>query len=509
MLVKSLSIKERELFRFHSFPPNLRTQKAIQWQMFKLLCNMESYQPEKLYKLFAEKDWLKTQRLLGVNKFELKRKLLLFIGTLADESIVQRHIQLQAINVLYHRGLYKECHKQANLFKKEQIEVGQNSYATIANFYALMSAEFGADTNNTDLIAKYTNEQVRLCEEAYTNACMYRIYTRLYVIQLGGVLITGKALRSEIQKLAADPIFKNKPEELSFNTRRYYYMAKAIAARLTGDIKNAVFYTEKEYSLGQNDKGKKQPTDEMQSIADVIHSHILAGNPNKVKAWLKIFYAQLKHYKLNPLNYKYLTLHFELALAVLHRRNEHKKDILPAVKSSLHEKLIELESYYLNNFTLINTGIRKIFETDLAMGFYEYGDLNKSLRYVNAFLEQDVNAEMGSRIIDIYQLFALLVKYDLVQSGNKKNNVERFANKCAKLRRKLLVKSLEHDVSVELAFLDTFDAIIKNFFNKVQVKQAFIKLLNTLNKLNRDEASYLSQLNNIFNLIEWVKCRSN
>lgn len=506
-LVKSLTAKEAELFRQHSFPPNKRTKKAVQWQMFKLMYAMESYKPEILNRLFKVPDDFKKQRLIGVNRFELKRKLLLFTGTLADEPIIQRHNQLQALNALYKKGLYYECHKQANLFKAEQTATGQFSYASIANFYALMSAELSGESNSTQLILQLADEQVKLCGDAYTNAYMYRIYTRLYVLQLGGVLVTDKQSRSEIQKLLSDPILGADPNKLSFNTRRYFFMAKAIGARLTGNATEAVFYTEQEFLSAANAPGKIRPTDEMQSISDVIHSHILANDAHKVKEWLTLFYNKLKEHELNKKNYQYLILHFELALAVLVHRAAQRAGALTAAKKHLHQKLSEVELYYLKNSLKINTGIRKILETDLAMGYYEYGDLKKSLRYFNAFLDQDINADMGNRIKDIYHLFCLLVKYDLVRNNNATYTIDSFGKECAKVRRKLLAKATDFDVSVELAFLDAFTTIAKHFYDKKKVSTTFKKLVTILNGYSTNNLSYLHQLNNTFNLTAWVEKR--
>lgn len=504
-LIKSLSAKEAELFRQHSFPPNKRTKKAVQWQMFKLQYAMNSYQPEFLQRLFKEKDEFKRQRLIGVNRFELKRKLLLFMSTLADEPIQQRHNQIQALNTLYKKGLYYECYKQASLFKAEHTAAGQFSYASIANFYALMSAELSGETNSTDLILQLAQEQVKLSEDAYTNAYMYRIYTRLYVIQLGGVLVTDKKSRLEIQKLITDQALAADPDKLSFNTRRYFFMAKAIAARLTGNTKDAVYYTEQEFYNTVNASGKILPTDEMQSIADVIHSHILANNAVKVKEWLKLFYNKLKQHGLNKENYMFLILHFESALSALLYRTAKATGKLTTAKNNLYQKLTETELYYLKNSTEINTGIRKILETDLAMGYYEYGDLKKSLRYFNAFLDQDINADMGNRIKDIYYLFSLLVKYDLVCSGDKKYTIDAFIKECTKVRRKLLAKATDYDISIEIAFLDSFNAIAKHFYDKKKVSDTFKKLLTILNSHESNNLSYLNQLNSTFNLTNWVK----
>ncbi|MFM2307837.1 MAG: hypothetical protein RLZZ367_2506 [Bacteroidota bacterium] len=504
-LIKSLSAKEAELFRQHSFPPNKRTKKAVQWQMFKLVHAMNSYQPEVLQRLFKVKDEFKRQRLIGVNRFELKRKLLLFLGTLADEPILQRHNQIQALNTLYKKGLYNECYKQANLFKAEQTAAGQFSYASIANFYALMSAELSGETNSTDLILQLAQEQVKLSEDAYTNAYIYRIYTRLYVIQLGGVLVTDKKSRLEIQQLITDPALAADHDKLSFNTRRYFFMAKAIAARLTGNVKDAVYYTEQEFFNAVNTQGKILPTDEIQSIADVIHSHILANNTAKIKEWLKLFYSKLNEYRLNKENYMFLILHFESALSALVYRTATAASALTVAKNNLYQKLTETEQYYLKNSTKINTGIRKILETDLAMGYYEYGDLKKSLRYFNAFLDQDINADMGNRIKDIYYLFSMLVKYDLVCNNDTKYTIVSFAKECTKVRKKLLAKATDFDISIEMAFLDTFNTIAKHFHDKKKVSDTFKKLLTVLKNYETDSLSYLNQLNNTFNLTAWVK----
>jgi hypothetical protein len=505
-LISKLTDKEQREIKEQLGAGNSQTEPVL-LLMFNALCRMKEYDEGALLKAINRKRTLakkgKISNSISVHKASLKKIVLNHMATMVASAARDRHQKLEIIHTLYEKGIVEETLFQVALFKKEVIKDQKFSYAVTANFYAIMALEHSQEANVPGKVIELAEESAEYAYREYLNARVYAFYVKAYSLQLRGSVTSDKDSLKKVEDLNKDESNLIDENIVLNNTRRYLFLAKTILARFNADYELSLLYSEKTLEVArQSPKFGTSHSwyNEFCTVVDTLYGCIMARQPQKMKPLIALARQIVKNSQPDNINrLNGIITHVEFNMLLL---QDEPKTWVP--------ELLSLQAYYKANANQLQIAVRRVLEFDLATGFFKQADFKSALKYLRAITGSDIHALEGINEKNMIYLLILITLYELLYNVEKgKVEIENFATELRSYSRKIKSLGEEFDTRVEKAFIQCFEALVKQYPDKNKRLASLQALYRTLSTWQDQNLLYLKQMNNMFDLTAWVKQKTD
>ena len=235
-LIKSLSRNERRYF--HLFSQLQKGDKAY-LNLFASLDKLKEYDEKKFKERHKEKDFIKN---LAWRKHHLYHLILKSLESYHESFDTEVYSLLHRNEVLYEKGLYKQCRKILN--KAKTIAQKYEMYHIIFEILnwedVIASKLFEVDTQLN--VIKESKENIVLLSNLtdYKNILM-EIYNLHHVI---GVFRKPEE-KKKLNHIITSRLWKSESEAMTFKAKRHFYYSHFLYCFMNGDYKSGYEYTKK------------------------------------------------------------------------------------------------------------------------------------------------------------------------------------------------------------------------------------------------------------------------
>ena len=299
-LIKSLSRNERRYFRLFS---QLQKGDKEYLNLFVALDKLKEYDEKKFKEKNREKAFVKN---LAWRKHHLHNLILKSLESYHDSFDTEVYSLLHRNEVLYEKGLYKQCRKILNKAKAiaQKYEMFHIIFEILNWEDVIASKLFEVDTQLNVIQESKDNIVILSNLTDYKNILM-EIYNLHHVI---GVFRKPEE-KKKLNHIITSKLWKSDSEAMTFKAKRHFYYSHFLYCFMNGDFKSGFEYTKKCV-----DSFLTQP----EQIAYNSHFYITATNAflyccTVLKKHEEMFEAILK---LNE-NKKHFTKRSERAAATL------------------------------------------------------------------------------------------------------------------------------------------------------------------------------------------------
>jgi hypothetical protein len=486
-LIKSLTKSEKRFFKLMS---SLQEGDKNYLKIFDYIDARESYNEEELKRHFKGEVFIKH---LPSEKNQLYKLILKSLRAFHSEETVSStlKLELQNVEMLYNKALFKECEKFLTRAKNTAKEYEEFYYwfeflswekRLLENAY-----ESGVFTKDLD---KLIEEEESVIAKLRNLAEYQIIYSKIdKVFRSGG--FTKSLKESEVvEEIANYHLIKGKDTALSVKASSMCYYIKGLCAASQRDYNlSFTFFNKTREILDRNPKikyelGQRYVMTMSHLLRCYIEVHDFENAQSVIDEMREL--EGKKGFNSVDITLKIFTRSFILELMLLHVMGDFRKciQLIPVIE----RKELQFGEMVSKEQTLL-------FNYYKAYSFFGVGDYKKALYYLNIVLN-DTEQKLRQDIYSYARLFNLILHYEL---GNYD-----FLEYLLKSTNRYFVKK-EFSVSSEIIFIKHMGKLSKAVNNNERLL-IFEFMKDELEEIlsNHDERVVLQY----FDILAWITCKT-
>lgn len=403
-LIKSLTKSEKRFFKLLS---SLQEGDKNYLKIFDYIDVHEEYNEEELKKHFKKEVFVKH---LPSEKNQLYKLILKSLRAFHSEETVSSILKLELQNVenLYNKALFKECEKflqRAKCIAKE--------YEEFYYWFEFLSWEKRLLENAYES-GVFTKDLDKLIEEEedviakLRNLAEYQIiYSKIDKVFRSGGFTRSKKEREVIDEIANYHLIKGKDTALSVKASSMCYYIKGLCAASQRDYNlSFTFFNKTKEIFDKNTKIKNELGQRyVMTMSHLLRCHIEVYNFESAQLVIDEMrdLEGKKGFNSVDVTLKIFTRSFVLELMLLHSMGDFKKciNIIPLIE----RKELQFGEMVSKEQTLL-------FNYYKAYSYFGVGDYKKALFYLNILLN-DSEQKLRQDIYSYARLFNLILHYEL------------------------------------------------------------------------------------------------
>jgi hypothetical protein len=248
-LVKSLSKSEKRYFKL-SVSKYSSAEESNYIVLFDAIDNQEEYDEDKVKKKFSKG---KAAKNFPTEKNHLYRLILKTLRNYSTEQTIENRLKdmLLEAEFLYNKALYDQCGKI--LMKSKELAIVHDVYFALLEIYELESQLLliSEDHDELDEHLSKGSEISRSMFRKASNSMEYRInHTKAFSLskKLGDDR-RNETLVEELEKILAQPLYKDEANALSFEAKHYFYFMHGVYYRVKRNYPLNYEYSKKDLEL--------------------------------------------------------------------------------------------------------------------------------------------------------------------------------------------------------------------------------------------------------------------
>lgn len=271
-LIQSLSRSEKRYFKLFSNRHSGK-QGNNYLRLFDAIEEQEEYNEEQIRNKFRGEKFL---RQLPVAKNYLYKTILRSLSNYHSQAVDAQLIeQLQFIQILFEKRLYKQCQKQIHKSKKtaEKHEKHTHLLNLLIWERRVMSNEHFLSTKIEE-IDLLTHQEQDLLEQASKTSLIFNRFSKLFIHYLKA---GAPRTREELQvydDMLNDPLFSLEQSSLSFSAKGYLLLARSIYAKATHQAQ--IFYDSTQALKQMYDASPEQAEENEKAFITTIANLMIA-----------------------------------------------------------------------------------------------------------------------------------------------------------------------------------------------------------------------------------------
>lgn len=403
-LIKSLTKSEKRFFKLMSA---LQEGDKNYLKIFDYIESHDVYKEDELKKHFKNEVFIKH---LPSEKNQLYKLILKSLRSFHSEETVSSVLKLELQNVenLYNKALFKECEKflqrAKNIAKEYEefyywIEFLSWEKRLLENAY-----ESGIFTKDLD---KLIEEEEDVISKLRNLAEYQIIYSKIDKVFRSGGFTRSQKERELIEEIANYHLIKGKDTALSTKASSMCYYIKGLCAASQRDYNlSFTFFNKTKEILDKNNKLKNELGQRyVMTMSHLLRCQIEAHNFDNALLVINELrdLEGKKGFNSVDVRLKIFTRSYVLELMLLHSMGDFKKclTIIPLIE----QKELEFGEMVSKEQTLL-------FNYYKAYSYFGVGDYKKALFYLNIVLN-DTEQKLRQDIYSYSRLFNLILHYEL------------------------------------------------------------------------------------------------
>ena len=398
-LIKSLSKAEKAYFKKNAIAKN-PGKRPIYIELFDAIDKQQEYDERKIAKQVKE---ILPGRFSDLKNF-LYNLLLRYLEQFHDSNHAQLLSKLHRVEILYEKGLYKQCQKL--LAKAGQLALKSENHLMI-----LQIIHWGKRIHIAEFNTAYLKQSVKTLEREkqllsqYQNLCEYEQIDSDITLMIRRAKSTLRLKKmKEFEGVVKNRLMTNESKALSVNAKiayhriySIYYYSRGLMDKYEGECETVIKLLESTAGL----------TNEMQgfyarSVYNLLVAQVKKGNTGEMSGNLekiKRLKAQTDEVKL----WQFTAINFELS--VLFSRREFDKVMVLAAEAETKFRLLRDK---------INYDVAAVFNYQLARIFVLNGQYSKALSYLNRILNASkTETEFPEDIYCFSHLLRIIIHFEL------------------------------------------------------------------------------------------------
>lgn len=486
-LIKSLNKSEKRFFKMHS---NLQSGEKNYLKLFDAIDAQTEYNETAIKKTFAKATFIQH---LPSEKNHLYKQILKALRSFHSEQDVAAvlHMELKNIQILYGKGLYKECKKIIKRTKKMAISYEKFYYLyDLIHWEKLLLEQFYQSGDFDGDIETLYKEEKKVLDQLSNLGEYVSLYSRINKVYRRGGFSRSEDERAEVIAIANEPLIKDKNTALSVRASIICYTIKGLCATVNRDFELAIENFKK--ALVRFENNPKITSDITERHVNILRYLTLCYFEIQNLEEAEKYIIQLESYRKVKQYISYrerkINLEYVLSLAKLKFYSKTKNI------AKINESIIEAQELLLEE----KDHFRKEHEITLiyfiSCAYFVANDYRNALKWSNMIIN-DNETQLRQDIYNFARLLNLIIHFEL---GNK--DLLEYSIKSVK--RYLSKGSKNYDIDIE---------IIKNL-KKMLLARDEEDMANKLMVFEADMEQSLNHDNNkiildYFNIMDWIKSK--
>lgn len=409
-LIHNMSKSEKRYFKIHASRHTIGQQNKYV-KLFDFIEQQNEFNEEAIYMKFVGESFLNK---FSITKNRLYDHLMKALTSYHSNSSIEANIYklLHGAEILYDKGLYEHSERQLKSAKRLATKHGKSTLLLKieGKLNEVKETQGYTKISLEELEAKEEQLDAILTSENYYNK-LWLLKSKLFSIMHQ----QGKSRSKEdIQRfrLLFDNYKKLKqPKNMSFDAQYLSSHFESAYYFATLDQTKSISSLYKNLDLFQKESAhiKNTPHKYLSVLTNIIHLELAAGNTKKIYGLLGELNTFKTKYKLSPSE----DLEIKLFSSIK------STGLMVHIHQAEFDKAVLMEDGIIEGFNQFGTGItssRKAYLSfKLAIAFFGIEEYNKSLKWINAILN-DSELDENEDIVAFAHIVGLIIHFELNNS---------------------------------------------------------------------------------------------
>jgi hypothetical protein len=483
-LIRTLSKNEKGYFKKYASKHTVGEQNNY-IRLFDAIENQDTYDEQKIKLQFRGETFI---RHLPSEKNYLYNLILRSLGEFHSESSSEKQLRdlVHSIELLYDKGLYKQCKKLLDRAKKIAVRFEKPLARLQLHEWESKILIALAQLENLETFAgESKTEQAQLIDQFYNYSEYRRLEEKMFLLSKKSGFPRNKTERARYERIIRHPLIRNGKNATLFRSKLHFYNIQSYYHDVLGKHKES--YRFRKMLVDFAEKQPHMVNDDQHRYVIALNNLLNSQDEMGLQEDCEITISKLAALKTKSMNIRSRVFGYTWNIRMTQN-----------ITSGNFKKLVsnakEIEDGLKLYAHLLHPEFKLAFKYQFFYGYFGVGDYSNALKWINQLLNDDT-AKIRAEIYFFGRIMNLILHFEMGNTDLLAYNIRNTYRLFIKQKR-----------------LFRFETTILNFIRRSgkyntpsELREGFFELKNQLEELQHDP--YEKQTLSFFDIISWLQSK--